>query len=232
VGVEALVRWNHPERGIVPPTEFVPTAEHSGLIVRLDEWVLKRACETALRWPDISLAVNLSPSNFHHSDMMARLTRVLDETGFDPHRLEIEITESTLLNATPEVLGQLAEMRQIGIRIVLDDFGTGYSSLGYLRRFPVDKIKIDKSFVQNLGITEEAAAIIECVARLGRALGLTVTAEGVENKEQHRFVRAAGCHQLQGFLFSKAVSGENITEMLRPGNTVHLRRTVTRLASV
>jgi len=214
VGVEALVRWDHPQRGIVPPTEFVPTAEHSGLIVRLDEWVLRRACEEAAKWPDISLAVNLSPSNFHHSDMVARLVRVLEETNFNSRRLEIEITEGMLLNATPEVLGQLAEMRQMGIRIVLDDFGTGYSSLGYLRSFPVDKIKIDKSFVQNLGVTEESAAIIECVARLGRALGLTITAEGVETREQHRFVRAAGCHQLQGFLFSKAVSASKIKEML------------------
>jgi diguanylate cyclase (GGDEF)-like protein len=225
VGVEALVRWNHPERGMVPPTEFVSTAEHSGLIVRLDEWVLKRACEEAAKWPDLSLAVNLSPSNFHHSDMVARLVRVLDETCFNPRRLEIEITEGMLLNATPEVLGQLAEMRQMGIRIVLDDFGTGYSSLGYLRSFPVDKIKIDKSFVQNLGVTEESAAIIECVARLGRALGLTITAEGVETKEQHRFVRAAGCHQLQGFLFSKAVSAEKIQEILNPakrGNLIRL----------
>jgi diguanylate cyclase (GGDEF)-like protein len=227
VGVEALVRWDHPERGIVSPMEFVPTAEHSGLIVRLDEWVLKRACEEAAKWPDLSLAVNLSPSNFHHSDMVARLVRVLEETGFNPRRLELEITEGMLLNATPEVLGQLAEMRQMGIRIVLDDFGTGYSSLGYLRSFPVDKIKIDKSFVQNLGVTEESAAIIECVARLGRALGLTITAEGVETKEQHRFVRAAGCHQLQGFLFSKAVSAEKIREMLNPAK----RESLIRLAS-
>ncbi|HVT54545.1 MAG TPA: EAL domain-containing protein, partial [Xanthobacteraceae bacterium] len=227
LGVEALVRWNHPERGIVPPTDFVPTAEHSGLIVRLDEWVLRRACEEAAHWPDISLAVNLSPSNFHHSDMVARLVRVLEETSFNPRRLEIEITESMLLNATPEVLGQLAEMRQMGIRIVLDDFGTGYSSLGYLRSFPVDKIKIDKSFVQNLGVTEESAAIIECVARLGRALGLTITAEGVETKEQHRFVRAAGCHQLQGFLFSKAVGPDKIREMLNPAK----RENLIRLAS-
>jgi diguanylate cyclase (GGDEF)-like protein len=216
VGVEALMRWEHPERGMVPPAEFIPTAEHSGLIVRLDEWVLRRACETAARWPGLTLAVNLSPSNFRYSDMVDRVTRVLDETGFDPRRLEIEITENMLLHATPEVLGQLAEMRRIGIRIVLDDFGTGYSSLGYLRRFPVDKIKIDQSFVKNLGITEEAAAIVECVARLGRALGLTVTAEGVETGEQHRFVRAAGCHQLQGFLFSPPVTAERISDLVRP----------------
>jgi diguanylate cyclase (GGDEF)-like protein len=216
VGVEALMRWEHPERGIVMPSEFIPAAEHSGLIVRLDEWVLRRACETAARWPGISLAVNLSPSNFHSSDMVDRVSRVLNETGFDPCHLELEITENMLLHATPDVLGQLAEMRRMGIRIVLDDFGTGYSSLGYLRRFPVDKIKIDQSFVKNLGVTEEAAAIVECVARLGRALGLTVTAEGVETGEQHRFVRAAGCHQLQGFLFSPPVAAERISEFLRP----------------
>ncbi len=223
VGVEALVRWEHPERGTVPPMEFIPTAEHSGLIVRLDEWVLRRACETAARWPGIALAVNLSPSNFHHSDMVDRVSRILDETAFDPRRLEIEITENMLLHATPEVLGQLAEMRRMGIRIVLDDFGTGYSSLGYLRRFPVDKIKIDQSFVQNLGITEEAAAIVECVARLGRALGLTVTAEGVETGEQHRFVRAAGCHQLQGFLFSPPVEAERISEFTRQAESGRAR---------
>ena len=223
VGVEALMRWEHPEHGIMPPAEFVPAAEHSGLIVRLDEWVLRRACETATHWPGLALAVNLSPSNFHHSDMVDRVTRVLNETGFDPCRLEIEITENMLLHAMPEVLGQLAEMRRMGIRIVLDDFGTGYSSLGYLRRFPVDKIKIDKSFVQNLGVTEEAAAIVECVARLGRALGLTVTAEGVETGEQHRFVRAAGCHQLQGFLFSKPVASERIADLLRPAEAGRAR---------
>ena len=223
VGVEALVRWEHPDRGVVSPTEFIPTAEHSGLIVRLDEWVLRRACETAARWPGIVLAVNLSPSNFHHSDMVDRVSRILDETGFDPRRLEVEITENMLLHATPEVLGQLAEMRRSGIRIVLDDFGTGYSSLGYLRRFPVDKIKIDQSFVQNLGVTEEAAAIVECVARLGRALGLTVTAEGVETAEQHRFVRAAGCHQLQGFLFSPPVAAERISKFARPAGAGRAR---------
>jgi diguanylate cyclase (GGDEF)-like protein len=231
VGVEALVRWNHPERGVVPPSEFIPIAEHSGLIVKIDEWVLRRACEHAARWPDLALAVNLSPSNFRQPKVAERLTRVLDETGFDPRRLEIEITEGMLLGATAEVLGQLAELRRIGVRIVLDDFGTGYSSLGYLRRFPVDKIKIDKSFVQNLGITEDAAAIVECVTRLGRALGLAVTAEGVETGEQHRFVRAAGCHQVQGYLFSPPVDVERIDEMLQPGRRVSAGGRQARLAT-
>jgi diguanylate cyclase (GGDEF)-like protein len=219
VGVEALVRWDHPERGVVPPSEFIPVAEHSGLVVKLDEWVLRRACEQASRWPGLSLAVNLSASNFRIGNVAERLARVFAETGFDPRRLEIEITESMLLGATGEVLGELSELRRLGVRIALDDFGTGYSSLGYLRRFPVDKLKIDKSFVQNLGITEDAAAIVECVTRLGRALGLAVTAEGVETGEQHRFVRAVGCHQVQGYLFSPALEADDVDELVRPGRS-------------
>jgi diguanylate cyclase (GGDEF)-like protein len=215
VGLEALVRWNHPERGVIPPSEFIPVAEQSGLIAKVDDWVLRRACEYALQWPGVSLAVNLSPSNFRQPNVAERLNRVLVDTGLDPRRLEIEITESMLLGANSDILGELSEMRRLGIRIALDDFGTGYSSLGYLRSFPVDKIKIDKSFVQNLGITEDAAAIVECVARLGRALGLAVTAEGVETGEQHRFVRAVGCHQVQGYLFSPPVDPLKIDEMMR-----------------
>jgi EAL domain-containing protein (putative c-di-GMP-specific phosphodiesterase class I) len=232
VGLEALVRWNHPERGMVPPSEFVPVAERSGLVVKLDEWVLRRACEQAAAWPGLSLAVNLSATNFRQSNVAERLTRVMSETGFDPRRLEIEITESMLLGATADVLGELSELRRMGVRIALDDFGTGYSSLGYLRRFPVDKIKIDKSFVQNLGVTEDAAAIVECVARLGRALGLAVTAEGVETREQHRFVRAAGCHQVQGYLFSPPVAAERITELLRPERPGQPGERGARLAAV
>jgi len=231
VGVEALVRWNHPERGVVPPSEFIPVAEQTGLVVRIDEWVLRRACEYAAHWPGLSLAVNLSAGNFRQPHVAERLNRVFVETGFDPRRLEIEITESMLLGATSEVLGELSELRRLGIRIALDDFGTGYSSLGYLRRFPVDKLKIDKSFVQNLGITEDAAAIVECVTRLGRALGLAVTAEGVETSEQHRFVRAVGCHQVQGYLFSPPVEAERIDEMLRPETFVPTRERKARLVS-
>jgi diguanylate cyclase (GGDEF)-like protein len=232
VGVEALVRWNHPERGIVPPSEFIPVAEQTGLVVKLDEWVLRRACEYAAQWPGLSLSVNLSASNFRQPHVAERLTRVLADTGFDPRRLEIEITESMLLGATGEVLGELSELRRMGVRIALDDFGTGFSSLGYLRRFPVDKLKIDKSFVQNLGITEDAAAIVECVTRLGRALGLAVTAEGVENAEQHRFVRAVGCHQVQGYLFSPPVEPERIGEMIPHDAPIQARMPKQRFATV
>jgi EAL domain-containing protein (putative c-di-GMP-specific phosphodiesterase class I) len=194
--------------------------------------VLRRACEYAAQWPGLSLAVNLSPSNFRQPHVAERLSRVLSDTGFDPRRLEIEITESMLLGATGEVLGELSELRHIGVRIALDDFGTGYSSLGYLRRFPVDKLKIDKSFVQNLGITEDAAAIVECVTRLGRALGLAVTAEGVESAEQHRFVRSVGCHQVQGYLFSPPVEPERIDEMIGSGASTVVRIPKQRFATV
>lgn len=214
-GVETLVRWQHPERGLVPPADFIHVAEKSGLIVRLDEWVLRKACEHGAQWPEISVAVNMSPSNFRHSNLAERVKRVVEETGFDPRRLEIEITEGMLLNANDEVLFDLQELREFGIRFAIDDFGTGYSSLGYLGSFPIDKIKIDQSFVQNLGVKEDAAAIVECVARLGRALGLVVTAEGVETAAQHRFVRAAGCQQVQGYMLSKPIRPAEISELLR-----------------
>jgi diguanylate cyclase (GGDEF)-like protein len=214
-GVETLVRWQHPERGLVPPADFIHVAEKSGLIVKLDEWVLRKACEHAKQWPDISVAVNMSPSNFRHSNLAERVKRAVEETGFDPRRLEIEITEGMLLNANDDVLFDLQELREFGIRFAIDDFGTGYSSLGYLGSFPIDKIKIDQSFVQNLGVKEDAAAIVECVARLGRALGLVVTAEGVETSAQHRFVRAAGCQQIQGYLFSKPLRPAEIGELVR-----------------
>jgi predicted signal transduction protein with EAL and GGDEF domain len=211
--VETLVRWQHPERGLVPPSDFIHVAEKSGLIVKLDEWVLRKACEHALQWPDISVAVNMSPSNFRQCNLAERVKRVVEETGFDPRRLEIEITEGMLLNANEDVLFDLQELREFGIRFAIDDFGTGYSSLGYLGSFPVDKIKIDQSFVQNLGVREDAAAIVDCVARLGRALGLVVTAEGVETAAQHRFVRAAGCQQIQGYYLSKPLRPAEIKKL-------------------
>lgn len=222
-GVETLVRWQHPERGLVPPADFIHVAEKSGLIVKLDEWVLRKACEHARHWPEISVAVNMSPSNFRQSNLAERVKRVVEETGFDPRRLEIEITEGMLLNANEDVMFDLQELREFGIRFAIDDFGTGYSSLGYLGSFPIDKIKIDQSFVQNLGVREDAAAIVECVARLGRALGLVVTAEGVETPAQHRFVRAAGCQQIQGYLLSKPLRPAEIDELIAKPNTERQR---------
>jgi predicted signal transduction protein with EAL and GGDEF domain len=227
-GAEALVRWRHPERGLLFPDQFIGLAEESGLIVPLGEWILRRACADAAKWPaHFTVAVNLSPAQLKQGNLVDVLRATLRQTGLAPNRLELEITETVLMEKSEENLAVLHEIKNLGVSIILDDFGIGYSSMRYLQMFPFDKIKIDKSFVQNLGVTEESAAIIECVARLGRAIGLTVTAEGVETKEQHRFVRAAGCHQLQGFLFSKAIPADAFGEMLNPSK----REKLIRLAS-
>lgn len=205
VGFEALVRWIHPVRGVISPAEFVPIAEQTGLITELDMWVLRRACEQAKSWGDTKLAVNLSPVDFRMRDLGGTVARILQETGFPAERLEIEITENLLFGNQPEAFAALSTLRGMGIRIALDDFGSGYSSLGYIRRFRVDTIKIDRSFTQNIGQTDDAAAIIDCVVRLARALAITVTAEGVETREQLRYLQSVGCHHVQGFLLAKPV---------------------------
>lgn len=201
VGFEALVRWLHPLRGAISPGEFIPIAEQSDLITELDLWAVRRACEQAGDWGTAHIGVNLSPVDFRMSDLAGAIGRILDETGFPPERLEIEITENLLLG-NPEAFASLAALRNMGIRIALDDFGSGYSSLNYIRRFRVDTIKIDRSFVQNIGRTDDAPAIIDCVVRLARALAIGVTAEGVETREQLRYLQSVGCHRMQGFLLA------------------------------
>lgn len=202
VGFEALVRWLHPVQGLISPGEFIPVAEQSGLITELDMWVLRRVCEQTRGWGDVKVAVNLSPVDFRAGNLAETVRRILRDTEFPPERLEIEITENLLFGNQPEAFASLAALRNLGIRIALDDFGSGYSSLGYIRRFRVDTIKIDRSFIQNIGHTEDAAAIIDCVVRLARALAITVTAEGVETREQLRYLQSVGCHYVQGFLLA------------------------------
>ncbi|MBS7544986.1 putative bifunctional diguanylate cyclase/phosphodiesterase [Ancylobacter oerskovii] len=202
VGFEALLRWLHPSRGLISPAEFVPVAEQSGLISELDLWAVRRACEQAIGWGAGRVAVNLSPIDFRMPDLADAIWRILEETGFPAERLEIEITENLLLGNQPEAFASLTALRNMGVRIALDDFGSGYSSLGYLRRFRVDTIKIDRSFIQNIGKTDDAAAIIDCVVRLARALAITVTAEGVETREQLRYLQSVGCHHVQGYLLA------------------------------
>lgn len=214
IGFEALVRWFHPTRGLVPPSEFVPVAEHTGLITTLDMWVLRRACSQARDWGKLKLAVNLSPVDFRARDLATTIAGILRETGFDPRRLEIEITENLLFGNQPEAFAALSALRAMGVRVALDDFGSGYSSLGYIRRFRVDNIKIDKSFTQNIGHTDDAAAIIDCVVRLARALGISVTAEGVETREQLRYLQSVGCHHVQGFLLGGPVPLTKIEQHL------------------
>ncbi len=203
-GFEALLRWRHPERGMVSPADFIPLAEEIGLIGQIGAWVLHRACADVASWPgDLKVAVNLSPAQFRNSALAREVAQSLCDTGLDPKRLELEVTESLLLGNDASVLGVLHELRAIGVRIAMDDFGTGYSSLSYLRRFPFDKIKIDQSFVRELGEQKDSAAIVRAVVSLGRSLGMAVNAEGVETEGQFAALRAEGCGEVQGYLFSK-----------------------------
>jgi diguanylate cyclase (GGDEF)-like protein len=202
--MEALVRWRHPRHGLVAPGRFIPVAEERGLITAIDRWMLYRACSDAVAWPDhISVAVNLSPIEFRSGDLLEMITGALARSGLAPSRLELEITESVLLQKSERNIWILHQIKKMGVSIVLDDFGTGYSSLGYLRLFPFDKIKIDQSFVREMRDRADCAAIVCAIANLGRELNMVTVAEGVETSEQFALVRAAGCKQVQGFLFSR-----------------------------
>ncbi|MCS3765452.1 bifunctional diguanylate cyclase/phosphodiesterase [Bradyrhizobium centrosematis] len=215
VAFEALLRWNHPHRGLIAPIDFIPLAEETGLIVQLGEFVLRSACIDAASWPDdVDLAVNLSPVQFKNPNLIASVTEALAASGLDARRLELEITESVLLQNSEATLTTLHELRGMGVRISLDDFGTGYSSLSYLRSFPFDKIKIDRSFVSELATREDSMAIIRAVTGLGRSLGIVTTAEGVENDAQLELLRREGCNQAQGYLFSKPRPASDVTIML------------------
>jgi diguanylate cyclase (GGDEF)-like protein len=200
---EALLRWHHPERGMVAPVEFIPVAECTGLIVPLGEWVLRQACDQAARWPDhVTVAVNLSPVQFKSRNLLPTVVNALATSGLPASRLELEITELVLLQDNEGAFEVLRQLRGLGIRIAMDDFGTGYSSLGYLRSFPFDKIKIDQSFIHDLSIKGGSIAIIRAVVGLSSSLGITTTAEGVETKEQLARLTSEGCNEVQGFLFS------------------------------
>jgi diguanylate cyclase (GGDEF)-like protein/PAS domain S-box-containing protein len=215
VGFEALLRWNHPERGVVLPGEFIALAESIGLIVPLGEWVLRQACAAAARWPDdIAVAVNLSPLQFKNANLVQTVTTALAASGLPPRRLELEITESVLLQENENNPATLHRLRDLGVRIALDDFGTGYSSLSYLRVFPFDRIKIDGSFVKELPHNVECVSIIRAVADLARGLHMMTTAEGVETTEQLDELRAHGCTAAQGYLFSRPLPGGDIAGLL------------------
>jgi diguanylate cyclase (GGDEF)-like protein len=217
VGVEALVRWCHPVHGLIAPERFVGLAEDSGLILPLGEWMLRKACTDARRWPDLYVAVNVSPIQFRHKNFPIAVERILKETGMDPSRLELELTEGVIVKDADQAENAIIELRARGVRLALDDFGIGYSSLIYLRRFAFDKIKIDKSFLQSMEMTGESAIILHSIVHLGRALGLTVTAEGIENEDQQRFLQALGCHELQGFLFSQPLDAEELASVVEQG---------------
>jgi diguanylate cyclase (GGDEF)-like protein len=212
--VEALLRWDHPQRGPILPDRFVPLAEETGLIAEIGKWVLNEACAAASRWPaKVRVAVNLSPVQFRSRSLPLHVAAALSRNGIDPNRLELEITESVLLNDSEANLAILHELRELRVRIALDDFGTGYSSLSYLSRFPFDRIKIDRSFVANIA-KREARAIVEAVTGLGRALKMVIVAEGIETPAQLALVRETGCDQAQGFLFSEPVDAEEIPPLI------------------
>jgi diguanylate cyclase (GGDEF)-like protein len=230
VGVEALCRWTHPTRGEIPPSEFIAIAEHSGLIIDLGNWVLRRACLDGRAWPDLTIAVNVSSLQFRRIDFVEVVEKILRETRFNPTRLELELTESVLLGNVDTAEAAMVRLKALGVRLALDDFGTGYSSLLYLRRFPFDKLKIDRSFVRSIETASDAAAIVHAIVSLGRGLGMQVTAEGVETADQQLFLRAAGVHSMQGFRFGRPVTVAEISARLQsPG--AFLPTEVTALAS-
>jgi diguanylate cyclase (GGDEF)-like protein len=214
VGLEALLRWHHPERGEILPGEFLAQTEASGLILPLGEWVLRTACRQALAWPGLRMSVNLSAAQFRRRDLVEFVREVLEETGLEPSRLELEITENALLHDPQGAFEVLEGLRRLGVRVAIDDFGTGYSSFSYLQRFTFDKIKIDRSFVARLGQADDSEAIVRAIIGLGRSLGLSTCAEGVETVDQQALLAEEGCVELQGFLFCRPLEAAEIDGLI------------------
>ena len=211
---EALIRWHHPEKGTVPPAKFIPLAEETGLIVPIGEWVIKQACAIAAQWPDdVKIAVNLSPAQLRNAGLLQVIVSTLATSGLAPSRLELEITETVLLQDSEATLTTLYQLRELGVHIAMDDFGTGYSSLSHLQRFPFDKIKIDRSFINNITDNASSLNIVRAVAALAGSLGVAATAEGVENQEQLDAIRSEGCTEMQGFLLSKPIPACQIEQL-------------------
>ena len=209
VAADALVRWQHPQRGLLGPDSFIAIAESTGLIIPLSAWVLRAACREALSWSEaLIVSVNLSPVEFRRGQLVAQVRAVLEETGLPAHRLELELTESVMVEDAEGALALMLELKGLGVRLSMDDFGTGYSSLSYLRTFPFDGLKIDRSFMTDLHAAENSQAIIQAIIGLGRALTLTVTAEGVETQEQLDLLRKYGCDEAQGYFLNRPMPPE------------------------
>ncbi|HEU4479220.1 MAG TPA: EAL domain-containing protein [Pyrinomonadaceae bacterium] len=229
VGIEALVRWQHPGLGLLYPKEFIRMAEESGLIVSLGEWVLRAACVQSKSWQDagfepLRLAINLSARQFQQPRLIPIIEQIVTETGLDPRYLEFELTEGSVMKDPDEAIKKLNELKQMGVTISIDDFGTGYSSLNYLKRFPIDTLKIDQSFVREISTDPEVTAIVTAIITLAHALKLNVIAEGVETEEQLKFLRSLGCDEVQGFLFSKPISADEFTAMLIERSEINSQR--------
>ncbi|MBZ0262444.1 MAG: EAL domain-containing protein [Hyphomicrobiales bacterium] len=225
VGFEALLRWNHPEKGMIPPSAFIPIAESSGMIVAIGTWVLEQSCQLATTWKkNLSIAVNVSPAQFKSGKLVAIIAAALEKSGLAAHRLELEITESVLLEKSSETLEILKSLKNLGVSIALDDFGIGYSGLGYLNSFPIDKIKIDQSFIRDIGIKSKAVELIRAAINIGQSLGIETLAEGIETKEQLEILQTLGCQLGQGFLFSRAIPAGDIADALKLKGNLHSTR--------
>jgi EAL domain-containing protein (putative c-di-GMP-specific phosphodiesterase class I) len=221
VGVEALMRWNHPERGMIPPNHFIPIAEETGLIMPMGEWALRIACTQAVQWMnqgnELIMAVNISARQFNHPGLVAMVEQVLRDTGLPAHWLELELTESVAMQDVQRTTATLHALRDLGVLLSIDDFGTGFSSLSYLQRFPLNKLKVDRSFVNNLGNGHNDTTIAQTVILLGHSLRLRVIAEGVETREQIEILRGYGCEEMQGFYFSRPIPAHEIGVLLKEG---------------
>jgi EAL domain-containing protein (putative c-di-GMP-specific phosphodiesterase class I) len=213
-GVETLVRWTHPTRGFVSPVDFIPLAEAWGRIHTLTDWVMRRAMEETLDLAGLQVAFNASALEFTDADIVERIKGQLDHTGFDPRRLEVEITETAILSNEDQVRENMNVLRALGLKVALDDFGAGYSSLGHLRRYPFDKLKIDREFVIDCTGDVQSATVVHAVVSIGRALGMKVVAEGVETEQQRQFLKIAGVHAMQGYLFGKPMPIADLRAML------------------
>jgi EAL domain-containing protein (putative c-di-GMP-specific phosphodiesterase class I) len=222
VGMEALIRWRHASLGMIPPSQFIPLAEETGVIVPISAWVLRTACQQNMQWQkeglkSIRMAVNLSARQFYERGFLKEVTSILRETGLAPQYLEFELTEGIIMENAEATIVTLDEFHQLGITISIDDFGTGYSSLNYLKRFPVNKLKIDQSFVRDIVTDADDAAITNAIVALGHSLKLKTIAEGVETPEQLEFLRSIHCDEMQGYLFSKPLPADEATKLLKDG---------------
>jgi predicted signal transduction protein with EAL and GGDEF domain len=222
IGLEALIRWQEAELGMVSPVRFIPVAEETALILPIGEWVLRTACVQNKAWQDqglrrVSVAVNLSAQQFRQKDLARQIQGILSTTGLESKYLEVELTESMLMQNVEQAIHIMSELREMGVHISLDDFGTGYSSLSYLKRFPIDTVKVDKSFVREITVDADSAAIADAIIAMGHSLRLTVLAEGVETEEQLVYLRARGCNRMQGYLFSKPLPPDELAQLLRDG---------------
>lgn len=220
LGFEALVRWQHPERGIISPVKFIPLAEETGLIIPFGQWVLWEACRQLQQWQkiycqtDLIVAVNISGKQFSQPNLILHIQRILQKTGINPQRLKIEMTESVVMDNAESAITVLYQLQELGIQLSVDDFGTGYSSLSYLHRFPINTLKVDKSFVTNMGVNGENCEIVRAVVTLAHSLGLDVVAEGIETEQQLTQLKNLGCEYGQGYLFSKPVDIARATALL------------------